>query len=95
MRIIVAFALALAPAALVAQQPARLGLAAPAASLSEEFSNLTWARELQDGRVLIMDSREGRVVGGKAPSPPDSVGDLSDDGIERLRRHPWAPVPAR
>ena len=33
MKIIVAFALALAPAALVAQQPARLGLAAPAASL--------------------------------------------------------------
>ena len=79
MRIIAAFALA--PGVLVAQQPARLTLAAATASLSEEFSSLAWARELRDGRVLITDSRDGRVV----------VADLRAGAVEQVGRRGQGP----
>jgi hypothetical protein len=51
-----------APFALSAQQPPRLMLAPANATLAEEFSNLTWARELKDGRVIVTDGRDGRLV---------------------------------
>ena len=51
-----------APAIAGAQQVPRVTLAPATASLPEEFSNLTWARELKDGQVIISDSRDGRIA---------------------------------
>jgi hypothetical protein len=47
----------------LAQAPAGTMRLAPAnASLREEFSVITGARELKDGRVVVTDPREGRIV---------------------------------
>jgi hypothetical protein len=52
----------LLPSALVAQAPARLSVGAPIATLTEEFSGLYSMRELADGRVILSDNRENRLV---------------------------------
>jgi hypothetical protein len=48
----------------LAQKPAERQLQLPPASAEpgEEFTNILSVRELSDGRVLIADGREGRVV---------------------------------
>jgi hypothetical protein len=69
-------ALGLGPVSVAAQQRPRLTLAAANAKLSEEFSNLTWVRELRDRRVIISDSRDGRVV----------VADLASGAVEQIGR---------
>jgi hypothetical protein len=51
-----------APIAAHGQQAPRLTLGPATASLSEEFSSLTWVREIKDGRLIVTDSRDGRVV---------------------------------
>jgi hypothetical protein len=54
--------LALLSTPLTAQQPRRLALAPATASLTEEFSNVSWVRELSDKRVIVTHGRDGRVV---------------------------------
>lgn len=49
------------PAVLAAQTPAQQ-LPTPNARLSAEFSDLTTIRELRDGRVLLFDRKEERLV---------------------------------
>jgi len=44
------------------QRGQKLKLGAPDGQLAAEFSQVTSIRELSDGRVLITDSREGRVL---------------------------------
>jgi hypothetical protein len=48
--------------ALAAQGPPLVRLGAPTATLAEEFSTIVGVRELRDGRVLVSDRREKRVV---------------------------------
>jgi hypothetical protein len=62
MRLVVTLSLAAAVAG--AQQPPRLMLPPANASLAEEFSAINGIRELRDGRVLVTDPRERRVVVG-------------------------------
>lgn len=50
------------PAAALAQAERPLRLPPANAQLSEEFTSIGSVRELSDGRVLITDPREGRVV---------------------------------
>ena len=69
------------PVTLGAQQAPRVALAPATASLPEEFSNLTWARELKDGRVIVSDSRDGRVV----------VADLRAGKVEQISRRGQGP----
>ena len=64
-----------------AQQVPRIELAPANASLTEEFSNLTWARELKDGRVIVSDSRDGRIV----------VADLRAGKVEQISRRGQGP----
>lgn len=64
-----------------AQQALRMVLAPANATLPEEFSNLTWARELRDGRVILSDSRDGRVV----------VADLRAGRVEQISRRGQGP----
>lgn len=45
-----------------AQSPPLTRLAAPTAALAEEFSAIASVRELSDGRVLVSDERDGRLV---------------------------------
>ena len=71
----------LAPLGTSAQQSSRLVLAPPNASLAEEFSSLTWARELKDGRVIVTDARDGRVV----------VADLRTGKVEPISRRGQGP----
>ena len=66
--------LVLIPMVLSAQQ--RLVLAPANATLAEEFSNLTWARELKDGRLIVTDGRDGRIV----------VADLRTGKVEPISR---------
>ncbi len=47
---------------LLAQRPAALKLGAPAGTLTEEFVFVSSVRELSDGRALITDGRERRIV---------------------------------
>jgi len=49
-------------AGLVAQAPAPTPLPLPSAVLAEEFSGIISVRELADGRLLVADTRETRVV---------------------------------
>jgi hypothetical protein len=72
----VAPALLVAPAFLAAQQPSRFTLAPATTSLREEFSNLAWVRELKDGRVIITDSRDERIV----------VADLRAGSVQQIGR---------
>src|SRR5688572_11904756 len=46
----------------IAQEPRRISLTPANASLDEEFSNVSWVRELRDGRLIVTDGRDGRVV---------------------------------
>lgn len=64
-----------------AQQPTRLSLSPANGSLSEEFSNVTWVRELGDGRVIVSDGREGRIV----------VADLRAGKVEQISRRGEGP----
>ena len=70
-----------APLAARAQQAPRLTLAPANGSLPEEFSSLTWVRELKDGRVIISDSRDGRVV----------VADFRTAKVEQISRRGQGP----
>lgn len=45
-----------------AQSPPVARLAAPTAALAEEFSVIASVRELSDGRVLVSDEKDGRLV---------------------------------
>jgi hypothetical protein len=56
------FAIFLVAAALNAQEAPRLTLAPPNATLGEEFTYVTWVRELRDGRVIITDRGDARIV---------------------------------
>lgn len=57
------FAVALVPPiALSAQTPTEIRLQPPTARLEEEFSDLVTMRELRDGRVLLFDRNEGRLL---------------------------------
>jgi len=49
-------------APLDAQPPRRLPLGAATGTLPEEFTTITSVRELRDGRVLVTDGREQRLV---------------------------------
>ena len=53
---------ALLPNALYAQSPPVRHLQPANARLAEEFTNLTWLRELRDGRVLLTDRQDNRLV---------------------------------
>ena len=61
MRVLV-LALGLLPGVLSSQGTPRLVLQDADAALGEEFTEITWVRELKDGRVLVGDRRENRVV---------------------------------
>lgn len=50
------------PAVPMAQAPTVRGLAAPTASWAEPFSSVRGVRELADGRVVVLDQRELRIV---------------------------------
>ncbi len=76
-----ALLVALWPALATAQSAAMLRLGAPNANLAEEFSNLTWVRELGDGRVIVSDGRDGRVV----------VADLRSGSVEQIGRKGQGP----
>lgn len=56
------FAVALVPFALSAQTPTEIRLQPPTARLEEEFSDLVTMRELRDGRVLLFDRKEDRLM---------------------------------
>jgi hypothetical protein len=45
-----------------AQPAARLTLAPPNGTLPAEFSSLSWVRELADGRIIITDGKDDRLV---------------------------------
>lgn len=64
-----------------AQQVTRLTLPPPDAMLAEEFIDLTWARELRDGRVIVTDGRDQRVV----------VADLRRGRVETVGRRGRGP----
>jgi hypothetical protein len=55
-------ALATAPLSIAAQTAPALKLKPADAKLDEEFTQITSVRELSDGRVLVTDGRENRVV---------------------------------
>ncbi len=59
-----ALAAALVAAPLDAQRPTALKLGAPAGALTEDFSDVSSVRELADGRALLTDRRERRIVVG-------------------------------
>lgn len=64
-------------AALVHAQPAPLGLLRPpGATLGEGFSSIGWVRELSDGRVIIADPAERRLV----------VADFTSGRLEEVSR---------
>ena len=72
----------IAPLALLVAQPVtRLTLGPPDAKLTEEFSNVAWARELKDGRVIVSDGRDGRVV----------VANLQSGAVEQIGRRGQGP----
>lgn len=52
----------LLPAALLAQRAPAITLKPADAKLDEEFSDIRALRELSDGRVLVVDAREQRVI---------------------------------
>lgn len=64
---------------LAAQAPRTVRLGPPVARLSEEFSGVISVRELSDGRVLVSDSRDNRLVmadfGTDRIAPVGSVGE--------------------
>jgi hypothetical protein len=76
-----AIAVALLPMLLGAQQVPRLTLAPANASLDEELSNLTWVRELKDGRLIVTDGRDGRIV----------LADLKSGKVEQISRKGQGP----
>ena len=78
---VVASLLSVTPVVAGAQQVSRVVLGPASASLAEEFSNLTWVRELKDGRVVVSDSRDGRVV----------VADLRAGTVEQISRRGQGP----
>ena len=59
-------------------QTSRLALPAPNGRLNAEFSDLTTIRELADGRVLLFDRKEERLVAGEFPT--GSVYDIARKG---------------
>ena len=65
----------------IAQEPRRMSLAPANASLDEEFSNVSWVRELRDGRVIVTDGRDGRVV----------AADLRTGTVEQISRRGQGP----
>jgi hypothetical protein len=69
------------PAIASAQQVPRVVLAPASASLPEEFSSVLWARELEDGRVIVSDARDGRVV----------VADLRAGEVQQISRRGQGP----
>lgn len=85
MRLVVALALSVS-VALNAQQPAQLKLPAANASLREEFSSIVGVRELRDGRVLVSDSRETRVlVADFATNLVEKIGKAGQGPLEYIR----------
>ncbi|HLA89562.1 MAG TPA: hypothetical protein VJL28_03900 [Gemmatimonadaceae bacterium] len=64
-----------------AQQPRQITLKPADAKLAEEFTSLTSVRELSDGRVLISDGRENRIV----------VADLSTGQVIQVGRKGGGP----
>jgi hypothetical protein len=66
------------PGSLSSQTTPDWQLRARAGTLSAEFSDITSIRELADGRVLITDRREGRLV--VADFPQDQVTDIGRRG---------------
>ncbi len=64
-----------------AAQVPQVALATPDATLSEAFSRIVAIRELLDGRVLIADKREARIV----------VGDFVRDEVRQLGRVGFGP----
>ena len=59
---VVLLILTLVTRVLESQETTRLVLQGANATLDEEFTEITWVRELRDGRVLIGDRRDNRVV---------------------------------
>jgi hypothetical protein len=58
-----------------------LVLAPVNATLAEEFSDLSWARELKDGRVIVTDRRDSRIA----------VADLRTGRVEPISRKGQGP----
>jgi hypothetical protein len=77
--LVLAIAVVAFPAA--AQAPRQLRLKPPTAELSEEFTLIGSVRELSDGRVLISDPRENRVV----------VADLKTGAVQQVGRQGQGP----
>lgn len=80
MRLVVILTLGAAP--VLAQQPVTMRLAAPTATLAEEFTRIGGARELRDGRVLVSDRPEKRIV----------VADFAKISVEQLGRQGQGPL---
>jgi hypothetical protein len=70
------FSVALTAPAARAQQPPSITLKRPTAALAEEFTLLRAVRELSDGRVLVTDAAENRLV----------VADLSTGSVTPIGR---------
>jgi hypothetical protein len=81
MRIVLTVSL-LALHAVAAQPAPQVRLGAPTATLAEEFSNIVGVRELRDGRVLVSDRREKRVV----------VADFAKGTVEQVGRAGEGPL---
>ncbi len=88
MRLVVTLSL-LSAVALSAQQPASMRLAPSTGTLPEEFTSILGVRELRDGRVLVSDRREKRVVVADfAKGAVEQVGRVGDGPLEYSSAEP-------